>query len=133
MTAADAPTQPVSAVFTGAGISGAAPASLPLGYTLRDRVLELMHRNAARYAPDLVGEEQLESLRQPERKLEQVLGRLWRVLGEEALGCIDCLRVALPNEAHMLCALHLARGGLQVTVNFDRGRRAGVSPHQRRL
>jgi hypothetical protein len=109
------------AVFTGAGIGGAAPASLPLGYALRDRVLEFMYRNAALYAPDLVGEEELADLRRPERKLEQVLGRLWRVVGEEALDCLHCLQVQLSNEAHMLCALHLARGGMHVTVNLDRG------------
>jgi hypothetical protein len=90
------------AVFTGAGIGAAPPASLPLGYALRDRVLELMYGGAAGYAPDLVDEEQLERLCCPERKLEQVLGRLWRVVGAEALECLHCLQVEVPNKAHML-------------------------------
>lgn len=109
------------AVFAGAGISGSPPASLPLGYALRDSVLTLMHRCAKDYAPDLIGDEQYEELRRPERKLEQVLGRLWRVIGDEALNCLHCLQIPLPNEAHMLCALHVARGGVVATLNFDRG------------
>jgi len=110
-----------SGVFSGAGLSAAPPASLPLGYALRDAVLELMFEQAARYAPEIVNGGQLRQLSGPERKLEQVLGRLWRIVGHQALECLRCLRVGLPNEAHMLAALHLARGGVHVTVNFDRG------------
>jgi hypothetical protein len=82
-------------------------------------VLKLMYVGAADYAAALVDAAQLDDMRQPQRKLEQVLGRLWRVVGEDALGCLRCLHVAVPNEAHMLCALHLARGGTHVTVNLD--------------
>jgi hypothetical protein len=80
-----------------------------------------MHHQAAEYAPTLVSEDEIKDLRRPERKLEQVLGRLWRVVGEDALECLHCLHVSLPNEAHMLSALHLAGGGVHVTVNLDRG------------
>lgn len=110
-----------TAVFTGAGLSAAGPASLPMGYALRDEVLRFMFERARRFAPDLVPPEQLEQLSVPERKLEQVLGRLWRITGSDALDCLHCLAVAVPNRAHMLAAVHLARGGTQATVNLDRG------------
>lgn len=42
-------------------------------------------------------------------------------MGPDALGCILALQVNVPNEAHMLSALHLLRGGTHVTVNFDVG------------
>src|SRR4051794_15457555 len=109
------------AAFTGAGISTAAPASLPAGNELRDRLLALMHEQAQRLAPDLTDAAQLAAFTASSRKLEVALGRLWGILGDDALDCLLCLHVAVPNEAHLLAALHLARGGLHVTVNFDRG------------
>ncbi len=110
-----------SAVFTGAGLSAAAPASLPLGYALRDEVLSFMFEEASQCAGDLVTSQQVEQLSVPERKLEQVLGRLWRVTGSGALECLRCLQVTLPNQGHMFAAVHLALGGLHATVNLDRG------------
>ncbi len=109
------------AVFTGAGIGGAGPASLPMGNALRDAVLEVMYRSARVTAPDLVTAEALTAFTGSGRKLEVVLGRLWGTIGDDALGCLMCLRVDVPNEAHMLAAVHLVRGGTHVTVNFDRG------------
>jgi hypothetical protein len=108
-------------VFSGAGISAAAPASCPLGNELRDGVLALMRERATRYAPQLYSpREDFDDLL-GSRKLEQILGRLWRVLGPEALDCLLSLKILVPNEAHMLAALHLARGGTHVSVNLDRG------------
>jgi hypothetical protein len=46
---------------------------------------------------------------------------LWGTLGEDALQCLLALRVEVPNEAHLLAALHLIRGGMHVTLNFDVG------------
>ncbi|GAA4470832.1 hypothetical protein GCM10023170_088300 [Phytohabitans houttuyneae] len=69
----------------------------------------------------LVSGEQLERIRGESYKLEVVLGRLWGTIGPAALDCIFALHVSVPNEAHMLAALHLLRGGTHVTVNFDIG------------
>ncbi|HET8684811.1 MAG TPA: hypothetical protein VFM54_23505 [Micromonosporaceae bacterium] len=110
-----------SAVFTGAGISGDPPAWLPRGFGLRDDVLRVMYCAAAHAVPDLVTRAQLDSLTAGPYKLEVVLGRLWGVVGPDALQCLLALRLEVPNEAHMLAALHLAHGGLHVTVNFDVG------------
>lgn len=102
---------------------------MPLGYALRDKVLELMHSRAQAYAPRFVSDAELDELRVPARKLEQVLGRLWRLIDSDALGCLYCLRPALPNEAHMLSALHLARGGDAHDAQFRSRYRGRVRPH----
>jgi hypothetical protein len=114
-------TSGATMVFSGAGISASPPACLPLGNQLRDAVLHVMFLGARSYAPDLVDEEQFKRMGAPERKLEQVLGRLWRIIGERAMESLRCLAIDVPNESHMYCALHLARGGVHVTVNLDRG------------
>ena len=110
-------------VFTGAGISGEAPASLPRGFGLRNDVLRIVHAVAARApgAGPLVTDEQRDELLESHRKLEVVLGRVWGTIGDDALACLLTLSVAVPNEAHMLAAVHLARGGTHVTLNFDVG------------
>ncbi len=36
-------------------------------------------------------------------------------------GALAAMRVGVPNEAHLLAAIHLARGGVHVTMNFDDG------------
>ncbi|HYS35095.1 MAG TPA: SIR2 family protein, partial [Pseudonocardiaceae bacterium] len=109
------------AVFSGAGISGEAPASLPRGFALRDDVLRHMHTAARAVAPDLVTAAALDALVASPRKLEVVLGRLWGTIGADALRCLLALRVEVRNEAHLLAALHLALGGTHVSLNFDVG------------
>ncbi|SNY64248.1 hypothetical protein [Paractinoplanes atraurantiacus] len=111
----------MTAVFTGAGISGDEPTALPRGFGLRDAVLRTMHEAARDALGALVTDEQLEELCGADYKLEVVLGRLWGTVGPDALDCVLALRVDVPNEAHMLSALHLLRGGTHVTVNFDVG------------
>lgn len=111
----------MTAVFTGAGISGDPPASLPRGFGLRDAVLKTMHQAARDALDPLVTAEQLRKLCGAAYKLEVVLGRLWGTVGPDALDCVLALRIDVPNEAHMLAALHLLRGGTHVTVNFDVG------------
>jgi hypothetical protein len=108
-------------IFTGAGISGDPPSCLPRGFALRDRLIELLHTAAAEVSPATVTAADLTAMLGSQRKLEVVLGRLAGVVGSDALDCLLALRLELPNEAHMLCALHLARGGTQVTLNFDIG------------
>lgn len=110
-----------TAVFSGAGISGQAPASLPWGFGLRDDVLELMYAAARESLGDQVTDEQFTDLVSSQRKLEVVLARLSGAAGVEAADCLYALRLRVPNEAHMLAALHLAFGGSHVSVNFDIG------------
>lgn len=109
------------AVFTGAGISGSAPASLPMGNALRNDVIRLLHDATLKIAPDLVGPLDLSDWQESSYKLEVVIGRLWGTIGDDALRCLLALSVAIPNEAHLLCALHLMAGGTHVTLNFDNG------------
>lgn len=108
-------------VLTGAGISGALPAGLPMGNALRDDVLRLLFDGARSFAADAAVVDDLGRLLASGRKLEVVLGRLWGIVGPDALGCLLALRVAVPNEAHLLSALHLSRGGTHATLNFDVG------------
>jgi tetratricopeptide (TPR) repeat protein len=108
-------------IFTGAGISGDPPSSLPRGFALRDRIIELLHAAAVEISPATITATHLAAMLGSQRKLEVVLGRLSGVIGPEALDCLLALRLELPNEAHLLCALHLARGGTQVSLNFDIG------------
>lgn len=115
----------VPCIFSGAGLSIPAPASLAGGPWLRDVVLACCARAADRFVrgtgraalqPDGGGRPVGEDW-----KLEFVLGRLVETAGPSALDLLRCLRVPVPNEAHMLAAWCLAQGGLHATVNFDRG------------
>ncbi len=106
--------------FTGAGVSFADPAALPLGPELRDAVLEVCESGAEAIVPGIVTAVR-GSLPVGEWKLEYVLGRLHGSAGEAALELLECLRVEVPNEAHMLLAAALARGGVHATVNLDDG------------
>ncbi len=110
-----------TAVFSGAGISGEAPASLPRGFGLRDDLLRLMNAAATESLGPAVTDGQLAGLLGSGRKLEVVLARLSGAAGAEAADCLLALRLPAPNEAHMLAALHLALGGTHVTLNFDIG------------
>lgn len=108
-------------MFSGAGISGEAPASLPRGFGLRNDLLKLMHAAARESLGDQVTAEQLADLLGSGRKLEVVLARLSGAAGPDAADCLLALHVSVPNEAHMLAALHLALSGTHVTLNFDIG------------
>jgi hypothetical protein len=110
-------------VFSGAGISGEAPAALPRGFGLRDDLLRVVHAAAAGASATrgLITEVQRDALITSHRKLEVVLGRLWGTIGDDALDCLLTLAIAVPNEAQMLAGVHLARGGTHVTLNFDVG------------
>lgn len=72
-------------------------------------------------APDLVDEAQLSALQSTTWKLEVVLGRMNGPVGPFSLQCLHALQLSLPNKAHLLAALHLARGGIHATLNFDEG------------
>jgi hypothetical protein len=110
-----------TAVFSGAGISGDPPASLPRGFGLRDDLLRCMHAAARHSLGSQVTDGQLADLVDSARKLEVVLARLSGAAGAEAADCLLSLRLRVPNEAHMLAGLQLAHGGTHVTLNFDVG------------
>ncbi len=113
-------------VFTGAGLSKPNPAGLPLGWTLRDIVLDACFEEATAVAPGVATPAQLHAVKSPpdERdqiKLEVVVGRAAATVGRAAIDALAALHIELPNEAHMLAALALAQGGYHITVNFDEG------------
>jgi hypothetical protein len=110
-----------TAVFSGAGLSVDAPASLPRGFELRNDLLYLMHEAAKADPRSRVTDEQLDELLGSERKLEVVLGRFFGAVDAGAANCLLALRLRVPNEAHLLSALHLAWGGYHATLNFDVG------------
>lgn len=80
-----------------------------------------MHAAARESLATEVTDGQLAELLASGRKLEVVLARLSGAAGMEAADCLLALRLQVPNEAHLLAALHLALGGTQVTLNFDVG------------
>lgn len=106
-------------LLTGAGISADPPASLPLGNAFRDHLLGCCYAAATLVAPQAVDERGLAVVRAARRT---VLGRLEACLdGGSAADILDCFRVEVPNEAHLLAAVHATRGTLHVTLNFDDG------------
>ena len=64
---------------------------------------------------------QLSEVLSSTRKLEVVLARLSGTAGVETAKRLLALQLQLPNEAHLLAALHLLLGGTHVTLNFDVG------------
>jgi hypothetical protein len=50
-----------------------------------------------------------------------VVRRIERWSLEAARDALACLTVDVPNEEHLLAAVHLGTGGLHVTLNFDEG------------
>jgi hypothetical protein len=78
-------------------------------------------RPCLRVADHLVTDADLDELLRSSWKLEVVVGRVAATVGDVAVDCLQALDLVLPNEAHLLAALHLAHGGLHVTLNFDEG------------
>ena len=108
----------LAALFTGAGLSAAPPAGLPLGEEFNRRLLQVCFDAGARVAPGLVDHESLDALADGRWNF---LARLDAVAPGVAAGAVRCMGVVMPNEAHLLAALHLAHGGYHVTVNLDDG------------
>lgn len=67
-----------------------------------------MHAAARESLATEVTDGQLAELLASGRKLEVVLARLSGAAGMEAADCLLALRLQVPNEAHLLAALHLA-------------------------
>jgi hypothetical protein len=107
------------ALITGAGISADPPANLPLGSEFGDRILHFCYVSAARFAPDAVDYHGLSRVAAIPRNL---LPRLVASAGGDSVGALlECFRVPVPTEAHLLSAVHGVRGTLHVTLNFDDG------------
>jgi aminodeoxyfutalosine deaminase len=107
-----------SGLFTGAGLSRAAPAGLPLGRAFHERLYEACYEAADRLEPGLVDRRLVDLVKKGPWNL---LARLESTLAGSAAGALACMQIRIPNEAQMLAAVHLAHGGLHVTVNFDDG------------
>ena len=105
-------------LFTGAGISSGPPARLPLGPTFHGLLRQACETKARTFAPDVVDDRVLAALRRGNWNL---LARIENTLPGAGQGALRAMRVELPNEEHLLAAIHLARGGYHVTVNFDDG------------
>ena len=112
----------LSSIFSGAGISCAAPALLPLGEGFHRDLLRGCLDAVDRFAPGLLGEPDHAAL---SSWRWNVLARLAASAEEAELSAVTSvlggLRVVVPTEAHLLAAVHLAAGGLHVTVNLDDG------------
>jgi hypothetical protein len=107
-------------ILTGAGISVDAPAGLPLGDEFHERLLWSCHAAARRFAPAAVTANGLHLLISGGRR--NILGCIEDCLdGGTVAGVLGCMRVRIPTEAHLLCALHAASGALHATINFDNG------------
>ena len=106
-------------IFTGAGVSLSKPAQLPSAWHLVDRILALCDSAAE----STLGRSLPSRLRETtaEWGLEYIVSRLRGTIGSIALEVLSTLLVDLPNEEHLLLALHHAAGGTQVTVNLDEG------------
>ena len=105
-------------LFTGAGISSGPPARLPLGPTFHRLLRQACGSHARTFAPDIVDERVLGALQSGRWNL---LARIENTLPGSGRGAVRAMRVDVPNEEHLLAAIHLARGGYHVTVNFDDG------------
>jgi aminodeoxyfutalosine deaminase len=108
----------IAGLFSGAGLSEAPPSSLPGGAVFHRRVYEVCLAGAERLAPGVVAPGTVDALCGGHRN---VLARLETTFEGSVAGALACLRVPVPNEAQLLSALHLAHGGLHVTINCDDG------------
>ena len=107
-----------TALFTGAGLSHAAPSGLPLGDVFHRDLRELTWRRAAPFLADLVDRDMVDALRESKCNL---LARIENTAPGSGAAALACMSVRIPNEAQLLAAVHLALGGIHVTMNFDDG------------
>ncbi|MEU8076682.1 hypothetical protein AB0B31_14650 [Catellatospora citrea] len=110
----------VSAVLSGAGISRGSPANLPLGDEFHDALLHGCFDAASAITRGAVTTLGLDLLMSGGRR--NILGCIEDCLDSGTVAAVlDCMRVRLPTEEHLLCAMLAARGVLQLTLNFDNG------------
>lgn len=107
-------------IFAGAGVSVAAPAELPPGDEFHRLLLAGCWDAARNFAPDAVSASGLRLLMTTGRR--NILGCIEDCLpAGTTAGILDCMRVSVPTEAHLLCAVHAATGVPVITTNFDNG------------
>lgn len=107
-----------AAIFTGAGISDGPPAGLPTGDVFHRRLRELCLLRARPYTDGLIDPASLDAW---PANLLNLLARVENTRPGAGAGALRAMTVAIPNETHLLAAFHLARGGFQLTMNFDDG------------
>jgi aminodeoxyfutalosine deaminase len=105
-------------LFTGAGLSTAPPASVPSGDEFHHLLRRLCRLRSSPYADGLVSESALDAIRTSRINL---LARIENTRPGAGRGALAAMKVAVPNEAQLLAAAHLALLGFQVTTNFDDG------------
>ena len=102
-------------VFTGAGLSEWAPAGIATGKAFHRRLRELCRDRSLPFTADLVDGAVLDMVP------GNLLARIENTRPGTGAAALGSMRVSVPAEGHLLAALLLALGGLQVTVNFDEG------------
>lgn len=110
---------PRRALLTGAGISAGPPASLPLGRALDELMRRCCFEAASHVAPGEIDPSGLAVVGDLSRNL---IARLAACSGSASVAdLLRCFHVTVPNEAHLIAAVHTIRGTLHVTMNFDDG------------
>jgi hypothetical protein len=106
------------AVMSGAGISSDPPASLPLGAEFHEYLVSAYLTATDQVAPGVLTAADRAALAHGRWDL---IARLENCGVVAATGVAACFAVTVPSEAQLLAALHLAGGGMHVTLNFDDG------------
>lgn len=107
--------------FIGSGLSVEAPASLPAGILLRNKMIELVKRNID--LANICTRRQLDELKKLEQEVpfEVVWEKYINILGEKCLDALQILNGGLPNVNHKII-ISLAQEGFincVITLNFD--------------
>lgn len=90
-----------------------------LGREFGDRLLGCLRDAALSVAPDVAPSRGVDAIADQPRNL---LGRLDACMDVGSVSeILHCFRVSVPNETHLLAAVHAARGTLHATLNFDDG------------
>src|SRR4051812_20519209 len=89
-------------IFSGAGISAAPPAAMPVGDGLRNLILKDCFQATESITPGIVTSElRSHLLYESGWKLEYVMARLAGTVGTDAIEVIHALRIGIPNDAHL--------------------------------
>ncbi len=107
------------ALLTGAGTSADRPAGLPLGREFDALLRVCCFEAASQLAPDVID---ADGLKVVEGLRPNLLTRLAVCAGVAPVAALlQCFRVNVPTEAHMVAAAHAMEHALHVTLNFDDG------------
>jgi hypothetical protein len=124
-------------LFVGAGISRAAPTSLPLASPILTKTLEHLQSDpdvaAIIDGADLseVLRDMLSLLPRPGFPPERVYDAIFEYVGRRALAVFDCLAGdIIPNANHRIIAALACRGAKVLTTNFDTCIERAGAPHE---